>query len=197
MELRDSDGNRRPMWVTAAWLLSPAVVVVLFALVWVARGTDVTQAVTDGFADGSIGSQGFACVEAYPLGREGYGKCDRLAAEVARRSPVSKGDRASADRTARTLREQLADWRMRRCPAQPCLTGDSPPPSVQELQDWLVETGYPRAYARTAGGDDPAPAGSVLYGVRVGSACVLGHVGADGSDNTVLGALPDGTCLST
>jgi hypothetical protein len=66
----------------------------------------------------------------------------------------------------------------------------------------LARVGFPDAVVRIARPDDPAPAGSLLYAVRVESACVVGHIegiprgypSPDGRQD-VLGLLPGGRCV--
>jgi hypothetical protein len=58
----------------------------------------------------------------------------------------------------------------------------------------LTEAGFRTAEVRLAGLDDPAPVGSVLYGVHLGDGCLIGYSGTD-SSSWIEGPLLDGTCL--
>ena len=71
------------------------------------------------------------------------------------------------------------------------------PASADEVRQRLLRAGYRLVVARTAGRNDPAPAGSIMHAIPFGTACLIGyqrtwdHVGAD----NVMGTLPDGSCL--
>jgi len=71
-------------------------------------------------------------------------------------------------------------------------------PSAGEIRAWLVDAGHDDAVARVATADDPAPARSIVYAVRIGSACVVGHLSTAGSTARayVVGKLPNGDCLA-
>jgi hypothetical protein len=58
--------------------------------------------------------------------------------------------------------------------------------------------GFPGATVRIAGGADPAPRGSIVFGVPVGDACFVGFVYSlqGGGSYALSGRLPDGSCLS-
>jgi hypothetical protein len=66
----------------------------------------------------------------------------------------------------------------------------------EALRAALLAAGLPDSAARPARRLDPAPAGSLLYAVDVGPACVLGYDLSGGGDRWVVGRLPDGHCLS-
>ncbi len=58
----------------------------------------------------------------------------------------------------------------------------------------LTGAGFSAPEVRIAGLGDPAPAGSVLYGVHMGDGCLIGYAGAD-SGSWISGPLLDGSCL--
>lgn len=60
----------------------------------------------------------------------------------------------------------------------------------------LRDAGFPNATVRMARPGDPAPVGSVLYAVPVGSACILGYDQGGGGSVNVVGRLLGGRCLT-
>ena len=175
-----TSGNRRPAWANVAWLASPAVFIVLFAVVWVAHGIEPAP-----------GGTGFVCAH----DETDEGECDRLMREMSRRSAPNESNRAAAQRWADTIERDLATRQLERC-LPPC-TGTDFLPSVNEVRAWLMDAGHDEAVVRPATADDPAPAGSIVYAVGVGPDCIVGHLAAGGTTSRayVLGTLPSGTCL--
>lgn len=66
----------------------------------------------------------------------------------------------------------------------------------EQVKQALVAAGFPGAVVTTAGADDPAPVGAVLYYLPVRSACVLGYLaaGVGASEPRVEGLLANGSC---
>ena len=62
------------------------------------------------------------------------------------------------------------------------------------VRNALIGAGFRAAEVRIAGVLDPAPIGSVLYGVHLGSGCLIGYAGPN-SGSWIDGPLLDGTCL--
>ncbi len=184
-----TSGKRRPVWVTVAWLASPAVLVVVFAIVWVVRGTEPARYVDS--PDSSSGGQARVCVQRADEGDY----CDRLAREWAGRSSMTRDDSVTAQHSAEAIERHLVTRRLAGCTASCANTL----PSAGEIRAWLVDAGHDNAVARIATEDDPAPAGSIVYAVRIGSACVVGHLSTSGSTARalVLGRLPNGDCLKS
>jgi hypothetical protein len=62
----------------------------------------------------------------------------------------------------------------------------------------LAAAGFDDVTVRMARPDDPAPAGSVIYAVAVGPACVLLDQTEPGppGDEQIVGKRPDGNCLA-
>jgi hypothetical protein len=58
----------------------------------------------------------------------------------------------------------------------------------------LMEAGFAAPEVRVAGPGDPAPLGSVLYGVHLGDGCLIGYESTD-SRSWISGTLLDGSCL--
>jgi hypothetical protein len=125
--------------------------------------------------------------------------CDRIVNDLVRRTPLADADRLAGQHAVLAVllalpRETEAD-----CPALAdyCLIRYRPAEPDQVADD-LAAAGYAGATVRTARGDDPAPAGAVVFAVPVGPACLVGYHAADTgpSDIQVAGQLPDGTCLA-
>ncbi|MEH1125714.1 hypothetical protein [Micromonospora sp. CPCC 206061] len=110
-----------------------------------------------------------------------YGYCDRLdEIEVGRRA-LNAEQWAAASAVARSIRETLAG-----APA------DARPNGIARI---LLDAGYSGAVVRKARENDPAPPGSIAYGVPAGAACVIGYRTPDASANIPAGPLPTQTCL--
>ncbi|GIM97153.1 hypothetical protein Ato02nite_089460 [Paractinoplanes toevensis] len=74
------------------------------------------------------------------------------------------------------------------------------PDDVRQAKAALQEAGYSDNIVRLADSSDPAPPGSLLYAVRVGDICFIGHAAelpqADGdSYHGIAGQFTDGRCL--
>jgi hypothetical protein len=90
------------------------------------------------------------------------------------------------------------------CPGRSyCVTPDAPHgPGLADATaaiEALRAHRYTDPVVRIAAADDPAPAGALLYAVRIDRACVVGFLqqAPDGAGSLgVSGLLPDGTCLS-
>ena len=119
--------------------------------------------------------------------------CGRL---TKNRSVPGAHERESARRVADEIERDLTMRRLGRCSPQ-CSSGAVPLPGADEIRSWLFEAGHEGAVVRIATVEDPAPAGSIVYAVRVGSACVVGHQhdGEAAARSYVLGTLPGGGCL--
>ncbi|MCW6004941.1 hypothetical protein K1W54_10145 [Micromonospora sp. CPCC 205371] len=116
-----------------------------------------------------------------PQSGDTYGYCDRLdEIEVGRRA-LNAEQWAATSAVARSIRETLA--------GAPATTRPN------DVARTLLEAGYGGAVVRKARDSDPAPRGSIVYGVPAGPACVIGYVAADAAANIPAGTLPNRTCL--
>jgi hypothetical protein len=75
-----------------------------------------------------------------------------------------------------------------------CLPG-SRPANPAEIRAALIGAGFVEVVARISVPGDPAPAGSVLYGLRVGDGCLVGYAGAT-AGRWIEGPLLDGRCVA-
>jgi hypothetical protein len=157
----------------------------------------------DGDEVGSSGRiRGFACT--YVGDRdEDDGYCGRAAEDFARRAEVSPAQRESAQATVQAVERALpSEWpSMCRANVAACAGwGPDAPRGSTDLEVFRAafrRAGFPGAEVRIAGGDDPAPRGTVLYAVPVGENCVVGWIrGVAGvGSNGIEGPLPNGRCL--
>lgn len=149
----------------------------------------------------------FACGQVQ--GADPY--CARIAADLARRVALSDaqrdrmaGDVAAINDAVRTpLR---CRWPVGRAPVAPTRcselrTGEEArrapgPDEAEAVRRSLAAAGFADATVRIAGAEDPAPLGSIVYGVPAGAGCVVGAT-MQGIDHPALpvGRLPDGRCL--
>ena len=132
----------------------------------------------------SVGSPGMVgCV----VDRRDPGYCARYAKDVASRAALTDEERRLMGSATRRLDKVLRG-------AHPS-PGQAP---VDALQAVLDGAGYPGSVVRVARPDDPAPVGSLLFAVPLGSDCVVGHLHmvAGGGAAVLVGQLPDGSCLS-
>jgi hypothetical protein len=164
----------RPGFTLIAWLALPLVYVVL------CMALDIASAPAGDSLD------------CHPVGADDE-HCGRLTKS---RSVPGEHERESARRVAGEIERDLTMRRLGRCSPQ-CSSGAVPLPGADEIRSWLFEAGHEDAVARIATVEDPAPARSVVYAVRVGSACVVGHQhdGEAAARSYVLGTLPGGGCL--
>jgi len=114
--------------------------------------------------------------------------------ELAHRAPVSDADRERAHDAQARLRLSVV-YPTRILENRPAgRTG----PEIEDVQQGLSAAGFADATVRVATAADPAPAGSVIYAVRVGDACLIGYetgLVPDWSSSSVLGLRSDGRCL--
>jgi hypothetical protein len=132
--------------------------------------------------------------------------CQREAADLARRTPLTGEQRIQGEATAAQVGTvitratyQVAQPTAAICPTagQPC---HIPEPTLQpgdadRVRTALVDAGFAGSVVRIAGPTDPAPTGSLLYAVPAGVGCVVGYQKGFGGGHGVVGHLPDGTCL--
>jgi hypothetical protein len=154
------------------------------------------------------------------------GYCRRRVADLARRSDLTTeqrtrlaGDARRAGQAvllpglcAETLGDNLTGRALPGCAAgQLPGCADLPPPAAHPRSDdrlvpadadavrvSLAEAGFPGAVARIARPEDPAPVGSLLFGVRIAEACFTGYLESlrGGGSYDLQGRLPGNHCLA-
>lgn len=155
--------------------------------------------------DTRAGSAGVSasCVQTVP---HDSGYCERVANNVLRRRTPPPDQRAAAERAHQDVRRAISS--STNCPppaTAPCTrpTTKHPPTGIEAetTRQSLAREGFPNSAVRIALSDDPAPAGSLLYAVRVGAdTCIVGHVmelPGGGGGGFIGGLLPDGRCLDS
>jgi len=205
MDVRGS--LRRP----PPWTIGAAVIVILLVLGAVAtlvieRMGQPLAAPNPGPSRGSI--VGEDCVQIRRPGGDDY--CGRIAADRARRAELSAAQRA---RIAATLpavnaaaRNPGCGWPEGNPPGTEtvCLQfgmrerePQAPGPGhVRAIQASLTAAGFADSTVRIAGAEDPAPLGSVMFGVPIGDGCAVGSVMVDLKMLArAVGKLPNGYCL--
>jgi Tfp pilus assembly major pilin PilA len=147
----------------------------------------------------------FACIEQRAAGG---GSCQRQLADLSRRAVLSQTQQDTVRPTAEAIATAVEEA-SRVDGARPSTLCDPSPPrpcrlvypalDVASVRRALTAAGFPTAVVRRAQGDDPAPAGAVLFAVLVpvGPACVLGDLSGDSGSAEVrtVGTLSDGSCL--
>jgi len=122
--------------------------------------------------------------------------CDRIAGDLGRRMPVTDDDRVAAQPRRQALLDGFVRELGADCPGplEPCRLPATTPEAVRQA---LVAAGFNDPVVRPARYTDPAPAGAILYAVRVGRACLLGHVRSEtAAPPLIVGRLPHDACLS-
>jgi hypothetical protein len=130
--------------------------------------------------------------------------CDRLGADTLSRSALTAEDMATASRLGAAATAAIDLQRHDVCvqPSGQPSNGEASGPcmvmsvqmSVDEVSRALRQADFKDVIVRIAQDTDPAPAGSVLYSVPVGNACLVGYVSQQ-TRARVVGQLPGGTCL--
>ncbi|GAA2590449.1 hypothetical protein GCM10010435_81380 [Winogradskya consettensis] len=137
-------------------------------------------------------SGGFSC-------NGGMDTCMQMASELARRAPLTEADSLAGQTAIARIDQALAAA----TPSSPscapdddgCLVAPTAP-AAEQARKALSDAGFDDVAARTARAGDPAPEGSFLAAVGVGPACVLLYQQNASQSGTVMGRLPDGTCLT-
>jgi hypothetical protein len=132
--------------------------------------------------------------------------CRRQTFDARSRRPLSAADEARVGLAEaaieRVLDTQPSHYQPVACPTvdKSCNDDGSPyrPANVDHLRDVLSNAGYPDAIVRLARPVDPAPDGSIVFGVPIGTGCVIGDLDLYGLKSiSAVGTLPDGHCLTT
>jgi hypothetical protein len=131
--------------------------------------------------------------------------CGRFARDIARRTELTQQQRDRLDAQARRadravhepsfcadLLRQAPSGRYAQCEGLPA-TADA-----EAIRLSLDEAGFPGATVRAARADDPAPRGSIVFGVPIADACFVGYESPPrgGGSYSLQGRLPDDRCLS-
>jgi hypothetical protein len=171
------------------WL---ALCAVLLAAGGGALAVPLVRAATSGEPAVTQSRQLLACVE-----RSGDTYCQRLADDRAARGPLSNIDRDTAVRFAQRLRAAFEDQLGAQCRAELESCVFAVPPTAETLRAALIEAGFTGPVVRPTRLYDPAPFGTIVYGVRAGAGCLVGWVeGGVGAGPQATGRRSDGTCLS-
>ncbi|WP_433059192.1 hypothetical protein [Dactylosporangium sp. CS-033363] len=142
--------------------------------------------------------------------------CDRFIDDVVRRSDLSQEQRDVLEPDAKRAREAasspalcgdpdrgVVNRQFAQCMSLPS-TGSGrggaripTPADAEAIRLALERAGFPGAVVRVARDDDPAPHGTILFGVPIGTACLLGYqsAGSGGGGYSLQGHLPDGSCV--
>lgn len=144
-----------------------------------------------------------SCVDTVP---RDSGYCERVAENVLRRRMPPPDQRAAAEQAHQDVRRAISIGSS--ClptTTVPCTRSSAkhPPTSTEAeaTRQSLIREGFPNSAVRIARSDDPAPAGSLLYAVQVGTdTCIVGHLielPGGGGGGFIGGVLPDGRCLDS
>jgi hypothetical protein len=150
------------------------------------------------------------CVQ---LGSGDKDYCDRFIDDIARRDDLTQEQRDALEADAKRAQAAASDpgqcrdqtrglqnRQLAQCTALSSgRTADHPPTAAdaEAIRLALERAGFPGAVARVARDNDPAPHGTILYGVPLGDACLLGYQSANsgGGGWSLQGHLPDGACV--
>jgi hypothetical protein len=140
------------------------------------------------------------------------GRSDAQRREDCLRRASDRSRRAAADPSMGPQDDAMKEIRSIVSAALRCPAGDPAscvmPPAQHEPNKTDADTarvalhrhGFTDAIVRIASGDDPAPAGALIYAVRIERTCVIGYLqqapSGPGSDGAV-GLLPGQTCLAS
>ncbi|MFY1696385.1 hypothetical protein [Solwaraspora sp. WMMA2101] len=122
--------------------------------------------------------------------------CDRIAEDLGRRTPVTDDERVAAQPRRQALLDGLVREFGADCPGplEHCRLPATTPEAVRQA---LIAAGFNDPAVRPARYTDPAPAGTILYAVPVGRACLVGYVQSEtAAPPLIVGRLSDDACLS-
>ncbi|WP_141910770.1 hypothetical protein [Micromonospora sp. A202] len=137
--------------------------------------------------------------------------CRRMMDDNLRRSNLTSGQRTEAETAADAVDAAIGRVTLE-CAApvsQECLAEEarrrmfpatgSPEQTVDRIRRALTAAGFTDIVVRPAGPADPAPRHAIVYAVRAGAGCVVGHLDGGGRSAgrpQAVGALPHGRCLA-
>jgi hypothetical protein len=146
-----------------------------------------------------------------PAGQYDPTYCQRVVDDERIRSKLTVEQRAEAEAAAEAVGRAI-DRMTFRCAepvTQECLAEqarrrsfpptDNPEQATERVQRAITTAGYTDIVVRQAGPMDPAPRDAIVYAVRAGGGCVVGHLeagGRGGGQRRVLGTLRNGQCLA-
>jgi len=123
--------------------------------------------------------------------------CDRIAEDLGRRTPVTDDERVAAQPRRQALLDDFVREFGADCPGplEHCRLPATTPEAVRQA---LIAAGFNDPAVRPARYTDPAPAGTILYAVPVGRACLVGYVQSETAapPPLIVGRLSDDACLS-
>ncbi|MEU8181483.1 hypothetical protein AB0B85_23315 [Micromonospora sp. NPDC049044] len=157
-------------------------------------------------------SSAVLCAGAGPAGGDdSLAYCQRVTDDKLRRGNLTSGQRAEAETAAAAVAAavgrvtlECAEPVSQECLAQEArrrmfpATG-SPEQTADRIQRALTAAGFTDIVVRPAGPADPAPRHAIVYAVRAGAGCVVGHLdggGRSAGQPQAVGALPHGGCLA-
>ncbi|MEU7476542.1 hypothetical protein AB0A63_11210 [Lentzea sp. NPDC042327] len=129
--------------------------------------------------------------------------CGRVAADIARRTPLTSAQRTAAEQVYNNVQRAMSvDSRCSSAPNDRCVVPSRRPPATDDAdrrRTALERAGFVNSVVRIARPDDPAPSGALLYAVPVAeNACLVGYVTSvpgGGGGSFLGGLLPHGRCL--
>ncbi|WP_285795580.1 hypothetical protein [Micromonospora sp. NBRC 107095] len=137
--------------------------------------------------------------------------CRRVTDDKLRRSNLTSGQRAEAETTADAVDAAIGQVTLECAEpvSQECLAEEarrrmfpatgSPEQTADRVRQALTAAGFTDIVVRPAGPADPAPRSAIVYAVRAGAGCVVGHLdggGRSAGQPQAVGALPHGRCLA-
>lgn len=139
----------------------------------------------------------YACLTDPSADQPGDQPCQRIVADYRQRRPLSTTEQDAAQPGLESVRSALVRHTHSDCLAPPAPCAERIlPADPTEVRRQLADAGYADAVVRAYRDGDPAPAGSLVYAVRAGTACLLGYLPRDTAGQVrAVGPLPDGSCL--
>jgi hypothetical protein len=199
-----SERTARPLWCAPWWPFSivAAVSIVLLIPVHLAFSGDRARASAKSTPESASGVV-VACI----VSRVDPGYCERRVRDLITRTSLTPEQRSRAESLAAPITGGVAALAHRndRCVIEAITWPPTPPPcrlersplSVDDIRAALQRSGHRDAVVRVARDEDPAPVNSVIYGVHLDVACLLGYVDHEEVRWDIVGQLPGGQCLPT
>jgi hypothetical protein len=147
---------------------------------------------------GSPKQMTFACIGS-SSDPDSAGTCERRRRDYQARRPLTAEQHTQADIAGRKVLVTLPPIPPGPtvCDRQVCSIrpGTIDQAQVDAVRAAMIKANFSNVVVRLAWADDPAPQGSLLYGVPVGAGCVLGYQNGAGGSRWVAGPLADDGCL--
>ncbi|MET8151213.1 hypothetical protein ACIBSW_21025 [Actinoplanes sp. NPDC049668] len=189
----DSRPRCRGPWLAAAVATLAAAALALAGATWYAGRGEATAGYSCAFLAGPDEAEVKAAEEL----------CHRKAADRFRRADIVNPGPIGHEGTAWLMRDAL--HRAFLCPP-PGPVGCDDRRALRPATDADVATarvalgsaGLPDSVVRLAAGEDPAPAGALVYSLLMGDGCVVGYLDLASGEQwyEVAGLLPNGRCLA-